>query len=454
MSRLPISVRLAVLSTASLIALLALLGGVVYHQLGTSLRAGVDQQLVDLAAALPPGLDPGDLDVPADEELGGVELSDRLVQVVDADDQLLGSSDDVEVDRPLLSPALLRQARSGMPVLATVSPDEDPEDRLRVLGVRYGGAGQVAIVAAELDEVDDAQQALLAVYGPVSLAGSALAGAIGYLIARRALAPVRQMTAEAEAIGGSDLSRRLSPPARLDEVGRLTRTLNGMLARLDAAIGRERAFAADASHELRTPLAILTAEVELVRDRVDDTSRSALGTALDEAARLSGLVDDLLVLARTDAGHLDDHRPIDLDELVDGVTGRFATLATRRGVQLTSTGAAVVRGDVSGLERAVGNLVDNALRHTPEGGLVSVEIRPTEPVGADVVVSDTGPGVPPGRLHSLFDRFSRVDSARHEPGGAGLGLAIVAAVAAAHCGTVTAVNRVGGGLSVVLALRK
>ncbi len=168
-----------------------------------------------------------------------------------------------------------------------MSPDEDPEDRLRVLGVRYGEAGQVAIIAAELDEVDDAQQALLAVYGPVSLAGSALAGLIGYLIARRALAPVRQMTAEAEAIGGSDLSRRLSPPARLDEVGRLARTLNGMLARLDAAIGRERAFAADASHELRTPLAILTAEVELVRDRVDDASRAALDTALDEAARLA-----------------------------------------------------------------------------------------------------------------------------------------------------------------------
>ncbi len=113
-----------------------------------------------------------------------------------------------------------------------------------------------------------------------------------------------------------------------------------------------------------------------------------------------------------------------------------------------------MRGDVSGLERAVGNLMDNALRHTPEGGLVSIEIRPIEPAGADVVVSDTGPGVPPGKLPSLFDRFSRVDSARHEPGVAGLGLAIVAAVAAAHGGTVTAANRGGGGLSVVLALRK
>ena len=142
------------------------------------------------------------------------------------------------------------------------------------------------------------------------MVGSALAGLLGYLIARRSLTPLRRMTAEAEAIGGSDLSRRLSPPARLDEIGRLTRTLNGMLSRLEAAIDRERTFAADASHELRTPLAILRAEVELARDRIQDpAARTSLDTALQEADRLARLVDDLLLLARADAGQLDGHSP-------------------------------------------------------------------------------------------------------------------------------------------------
>lgn len=336
MSRLPISVRLPVLSSASLAALLALLGLVVYHQLGAGLRAGLDQQLFDLAGVLPPRLDEASLDGPDDDdELAGVELSERLVQIVDGRGRVVGVSDNLGADPPLLDPASLEQVRGGTTVLRTVSEDEDPDERLRVLGVPYGAPGSVVILAAELDEVDDAQQALLGIYGPISVVGSAF----------------------------------------------------------------------------------------LTRHR------------LQEASQLAELVGDLLLLARADAGHLDGHRPLDLDELVR-VTARFGALATRRGVLLTSTGAAVVRGDLSGLERVVGNLVDNALRHTPERAVVSIEIRPA-PGGVEVVVSDTGPGVPAERLHSLFDRFSRLDSARQEPGGAGLGLAIVAAVAAAHPGTVT-----------------
>lgn len=451
MPRLSISMRLAVLSAASFVALVALLGFGAYYQLGAGLRAGVDQQLVDVAGALPQRLGAAGLAGPGDDdELAGVELTERLIQIIDAGGQVVEASGELEVDDALLDPATLEQVRAGATVLRTVTQDE----RLRVLALPYGEDGAVAIIAAELDEVDDAQQELLAVYAPLGIAASAMAALIGYAIARRSLAPVRRMTAEAEAIGAADLSQRLSPPSRLDEVGRLTRTLNGMLARLEAALDRERAFAADASHELRTPLTILRAEVELARDRVHDRSaRTSLDTALEEVARLSELVDDLLLLVRADAGHLDGRRPFDLDELVEQVTDRFTTLASRRGVRLTSRGAAVVRGDSVGLQRAIGNLVDNALRHTPAGGQVSIEVRPAEPEGADIVVTDTGPGVPADRLDSLFDRFSRLDDARHEPGGAGLGLAIVAAIAAAHGGTVTASNRTAGGLTVILSIR-
>ncbi|MGY2001435.1 ATP-binding protein [Blastococcus sp. SYSU DS1024] len=438
-----ISVRLATLTAASLAVLLALVGVVVHLLLGSALREGVDQRLADLAAVLPDDLAGRDVD----EDGLGLDLADRTVQIVD-DGEVVGAAGDDVADGPLLDPADLARAREGDPLLRTVSADGD---QVRALAVPYGDA--VAVVATELDEVSDAQEAFVAGFLPAAGLATVLAGFLGYGIARRGLAPVRRATDEALTLSAADLSRRLSPPARMDEVGRLVQTLNGMLDRLAAAVARERAFTADSSHELRTPLAILTAEVELARDRsADESVRGGLDTALAEAGRLSGLVDDLLVLARADTGHLEASRPLDLDELVDRVVGRFRTLATRRAVGLRTAGAAVVRGDTAGVERAVANLVDNALRHTPDGGTVTVEVRATGPESAEIAVHDTGPGVPPDRLPRLFDRFSRVDDARHERGGAGLGLAIVAAVAAAHGGRVTAANAPGGGLTVTLVL--
>ncbi|CCG05741.1 ATP-binding protein [Blastococcus saxobsidens] len=442
-SRLPISVRLAALSTASLAALLVLVGVVVHLLLGTALREGVDQRLADLAAALPEDL--------VGREVGedglGLDLDDRTVQIVDGG-RVVGAAGDDVAGRPLLAAAPLARARDGDAVLRTVRADGE---QLRVLAVPYGDA--VAVVATELEEVSDAQEAFVAGFVPAAGLATVLAGFLGYGIARRGLAPVRRATAEALAISAADLSRRLSPPAHPDEVGRLVQTLNGMLDRLAAAVARERAFTADSSHELRTPLAILAAEVELARDRsADESVRRGLDTALAEAGRLSGLVDDLLVLARADTGHLEASRPLDLDDLVDRVVARFGTLATRRGVRLRAEGAAVVRGDAAGVERAVANLVDNALRHTPDGGTVTVQVRATGPDSAEIAVQDTGPGVPPDRLPRLFDRFSRVDDARHERGGAGIGLAIVAAVATAHGGAVTAGSGPDGGLTVTMSL--
>ncbi|MGY1630723.1 sensor histidine kinase [Geodermatophilus sp. SYSU D01186] len=445
MSRLPISVRLAALSAASLAVLLALVGVVVHQQLGTALRAGVDDRLDDLAVALPVGLRGDQLD----EDMLSVDLDDRMVQLVDRRGRVMGTAGDDVPGTPLLGPTDLARARSGQDVLRTL----DEGSGLRVLAIRDGSRGQVAILAARLDEVQEAQAALVSGYLPAAGLATVLAGLLGYVIAQRGLAPVRRATDEALAISAADLSRRLSPPAHPDEVGRLVQTLNAMLDRLAAAVARERIFTADSSHELRTPLAILTAEVELARDRTDDPAvRTALGTALDEAGRLSGLIDDLLVLARVDTGHLETERPLDLDDLVERVAGRFTTLAARRGIRLQTGGAAVIRGDPAGVERAVANLVDNALRHTPDGGTVTVDVQATGSAGAQVAVSDTGPGVPADRLPGLFDRFSRVDDARHEPGGAGLGLAIVAAVATAHGGAVTAANAASGGLTVTLAL--
>jgi signal transduction histidine kinase len=242
-------------------------------------------------------------------------------------------------------------------------------------------------------------------------------------------------------------------PETTDEIARLGRTLNAMLTRLSQTIERERAFTADASHELRTPLAILRAEVELAQNRTSDPrQRDALASALEEADRLAALIDDLLVLARADADRLDLRGWVDLGDLAGMVASRFQLLASQRAVLITLSGAAAVYGDARGLERALANLVDNALRHTPPGGNVNIGIHPHGD-GADVVVVDTGPGVSPDLLDRLFDRFTRADPARgRASGGAGLGLSIVAAVVAAHGGTVVAGNRNGSGLAVTMHL--
>lgn len=457
MGRVPISVRLAGLIAAAFLLLLAIVGLVVHRQLGDALRESLDQRLIDAAATLTPDLDQSG----EDDEIGGLELTERDVQLVDRGGRVVAATDELEDEPVLLAPADLAAARRDEPVVRTVVVPEVDDEPLRVLAVEIDdlrsdggdGGGLVAIVAADLEPVQEAQEALLAVYGPVALLASSLAGLLGYAVARRGLSPIGQMTSEADEIGASDLTRRLSGPERLDEVGRLAATLNGMLDRVEAAIARERAFTADASHELRTPLAILRAEVELARNRASDADvRTGLSSALEEADRLAGLIDDLLVLARAEGDALPDRAMVDLGELAEAVTSRFLTLAGQRQVGLTAAGAAVVHGEISGLERAVSNLVDNAVRHTPPGGTVRVEVEGALDGSARLTVTDTGPGVPADQVDRLFERFSRIDGARNQPGGAGLGLAIVAAVAAAHHGRAFAVNRSEGGLLTTLEL--
>jgi signal transduction histidine kinase len=223
-----------------------------------------------------------------------------------------------------------------------------------------------------------------------------------------------------------------------------------MLERLDAVVRHEREFIADASHELRTPLAIARVEIELVREGlVSESRRQGLTSALEEIDRLAAVVEDLILLARADNGAvLDRPQAIDLGALAATTIKRFATVAAAHRINLAANGAAHVTGDPPAIERALANLVDNALRHTPDGGTIEVAVQQRAEGGA-LVVRDTGTGVDPDLLGTVFDRFTRSKS---RPGGAGLGLSIVAAVAASHGGGVTARNLPGGGLEVTLAV--
>jgi heavy metal sensor kinase len=359
---------------------------------------------------------------------------------------------------PLLDPAERRQAADGTTIRldgVEVAPDEGDEeldrealeeggpepfedDRARVMArsVTAGGTRYAIITGATLEDREDAVRALtnvLLVALPLALLGATLAG---YLAVAGALRPVERMRARAARISDRSLSGRLPVSGRGDELDRLGQTLNAMLDRLERAVETERAFAADASHELRTPLAILRGELELAlrRERSPEELRATIEAALEEALRLSALADDLLVLARADEGQLPlDPQPLDAAALLETVRGRFAPRAQELGRPLTvdAPGAPALHADPVRLEQALGNLVDNALRHG--AGAVTLSARAAD--GAvELAVADAGPGFDADFARRAFERFSRADAARAR-GGSGLGLAIVRAIAEAHGGT-------------------
>jgi heavy metal sensor kinase len=316
--------------------------------------------------------------------------------------------------------------------------------------------GSLVVVGAPLEDTADALarlRGLLVIGGPLAIA---LASLVGWLVAGAALRPVERLRIEAEAVSASEPGRRLPVPATGDELARLAQSLNRMLARLETAVERERRFVRDASHELRTPLANLKTELDVAlrRARTPEELERAVRSASEETDRLARLADDLLVLARAEGGRLPVRREdVDLGALVADAAEGFAARATERGVALETTVAAVpARVDPARIRQAIGNLVDNALRHTSEGGQVSVEVSHDGPT-AVIVVRDTGTGFQTDLGERAFEPFSRGDAARSRTdGGTGLGLAIVRAVVDAHGGTATAANRPEGGAEVRIQL--
>src|SRR4051812_6641626 len=346
---------------------------------------------------------------------------------------------------PLLSPAQAAAARRGV----LIADRRDPKGAaLRVYArpARTRAGDAIVVVVGEpllqRERALDALHALLAVGGPLALL---IASGVGYALDTAALRPVERMRRRAAAISAAEAGGRLPGPPGNDELARLGRTLNEMLARLEMAFSRERAFVSDAPHELRTPLAILRMELELALrgHHTRPELEAALQSAAEETERLSRLAEDLLVIARSDQGRLPVRpEPLDADEVLARVAGRFQTRARAEGRPLAPQPApgVVVRADPARLEQALANLVDNALRYGD--GTVALSARRHD--GAvELHVFDEGPGFPPAFLPRAFERFSRADEARGG-GSAGLGLAIASAVAAAHGGTTHAENRAAG----------
>lgn len=267
----------------------------------------------------------------------------------------------------------------------------------------------------------------------------------GYVLTKRALEPVQTMTRAAQEITASHLSRRLPILQSDDEIAHLASMLNQMIARLDESFQNTARFTADASHELRTPLTIIRGELEaiLLGRKLEPELRDAVASLLEEAERLVRIVEGLFALSRLDTGEAQTERVrFDLAKLAETTAEQMCLLAEVKNIDLiydTST-CVEVEGDRSRLKQVVVNLLDNAIKYTPEKGRVSLAVR-SQNGSALLEVSDTGPGVSEKALPHLFERFYRADEVRsREIGGAGLGLSIVQSICAAHGGTVSATN--------------
>jgi len=322
--------------------------------------------------------------------------------------------------------------------------------------------GDTLVVAVPLDDVDSTLNRLLLIEMGITGGVTLIVLVAIWFVVRRGLRPLERMGRTARSIVASDLSKRVTPATEKTEVGRLGLALNTMLAQLEEAFAeralneqRLRHFVSDASHELRTPLTSVRGYAELLR-RNPQMEREDIVLAMQrvegETQRMGVLVDDLLLLARLDQGRPLERSPVDLEALVTDACADARAADGGRAITSRVAAPLVVVGDEMRLRQALGNLLRNALVHTPGGSPVEVELRP-EDGRAVIEVVDHGPGIPPGQSDRIFERFHRADPGRsRDQGGSGLGLSIAAAVVAAHGGRVSVRPTQGGGATFAIDL--
>ncbi len=432
--RVTLRVRLTVLAVLAVTVVLVAGGGLLLLGLQRTL-AGNAQDAAALRAA--------DLAVlAADDRLPSpipIQGSDEaLVQVVDTTGTVVGASANIDGDGPLdLDLGGGRVEPGGTQVIATSQlPIGEGEDfRVIVVGADTPRGPVTIYVAVSLEEVTEVVGAAARLGGLGLPVLAVVMAVIIWWLVGRTLAPVDAIQSEADEIGGRDLHRRVPVPDVDDEIGRLASTVNRMLDRLEESADRQRRFVGDAAHELRSPIASLRTQLETIRDATRGVDLDeASDDLLDETYRMQQLTEQLLVLAKVDAaGTQLHHSAVDLDDVVD------QCMSSARRVGGITVRAALEPAQLSGdpvlLAQVVHNLLDNALRHADSTVTVSLS---RDAQGVVLAVADDGPGIPVDRRDEVFERFARLDDARaRDAGGAGLGLAIVRDIVAAHGGTVT-----------------
>jgi signal transduction histidine kinase len=440
--RLPIRLRLTAAFALTMVLVLATAGLFVYERLRSDLDDAIDDGLRTTAQELAPAVDRerGQL-APGSSGLGDFE--DGFAQLLEADGTPIDTAGGV-VEAALSPAEAARASRRPLAVERSVA-GMDYVNRVYARPAPAGSlSGLVIAVGQSLEDRDDALANLVASFaigGPVAVL---IASLLGYGLASAGLAPIEAMRRRAGEISLARERELLPLPGARDEVRRLAQTLNEMLERLRGAFERERSFVSDASHELRTPIAVIKTELEgaLRGPDLGPETRESIVGAIEECDGLAALAEDLLVLTRAADGVLPiAPQMLATGEVLQGVRDRFADRAADHGraIRVEARNGLAVAADPLRMRQALGNLVDNALRHGD--GEVVLHAGATASA-VELSVSDSGPGFAPTIAGAAFERFTRGDDARGG-GGAGLGLAIVQAIAEAHGGSVEIVAGTG-----------
>lgn len=458
MRRLPIHVRLTAWYLLSLTLIIALFAAGTWYAMKVSMYHSVDLDLGYRMQAVVPFIESHSLDTPESFHKTFANSSDSsivgvFVQIADARSNVLYESDVLSAHQV---PVFPKAAPDGSISQTTVSERGWPV-RVASKQVTVNGTELTVHVVEPLRDLLSSLDQLTLYFAALVPIALLLTATAGYWISRRALAPVEQIRREADAIDPTDLTARLHVPRIDDELGRLVRTLNSMLSRIEAGFRSVEQFTADASHELRAPLAfmITAGDVSLRRPRTQEELTDVLGKVIAEARRMSKLVEGLLALARGDAQQLaftQEH--VDLTAMLAEVTEKLEPAAAEKGLVVIATvphESIYVDGVASDLHRLFLILLDNAIKYTDDGEIeLTLSVEHAE---VSVTVSDAGIGIEPASLPHIFDRFWRADKVRSRAeGGVGLGLSLAAQIVQRHHGSIAVDSALGEGTSFTVKL--
>jgi two-component system, OmpR family, sensor kinase len=460
---MPIRWRLTLWFALILCVVLVLSGVVLHILLQRYLEQQVDDNLEANLARVHGTLNPQEIPEPLDFEVVHSRLPPIneftspgiYIQITDSSGNVVVKSDNLGEQELPVDPALISRGFAGSTAIGTVAAGGGSSVRIMVSPLYLGDRVLILEVARSLNHIDATMsQVRWAILASIIVA-LALATVSGSAIVGEALSPVSRITHTASDIeASSDLNRRVDYRGPRDEIGELATTFDHMIGHLERVFQSQKDFVADASHDLRGPLTVIRGNLDLLKRKLSDAERRESLMAMErEAARMAKIVDDLLLLAEVESGESARRQTVPLRGILLEEAGRARALAGDRQIVIDRQQELSVSGDAQRLKQLLANLVDNAVKYTPEGGTITLSLY-GDGVWAHLEVADTGIGIAREHLGHIFDRFYRVDKARARgSGGTGLGLAIVKAIAEQHGGRVTVASEPGQGSTFTVYLK-
>jgi heavy metal sensor kinase len=460
---MPIRWRLTLWFALILCAILILSGIVLHILLQRYLIGQVDENLSIYSARVHGTLHPQEIPDPLDYEVIHSKLPPInefaspgiYIQLIDRSGNVVVKSDNLGKQELPVNPILISQGFAGNVAIETLAAGDGASVRIMVSPLYLRDQVLLLEVAQSFNHIDAAMSQVRWALLASILVALILASLSGGVIARRALVPVSRITQTAQDIEtSSDLRQRVGYLGPGDEIGELANTFDHMIEHLDRVFQSQKYFVADASHELRGPLTVIRGNLDLLKRKLGEEERRRSLKAIErESIRMSKIVDDLLLLTEIESGQLAQPQRVLLKDILSEELERARTLTGSREIAVSQPEDLAINGDAQSLKQLLGNLVDNAIKYTPEQGTITLSLF-RDGSWARLEVTDTGIGIPPEHLPHIFDRFYRVDKARSRAsGGTGLGLAIVKGIAEQHGGKVNVTSEPGKGSTFTVWLK-